>query len=130
MDYDQQVHRVRASSITGSVYHSNSFMALTYYNTRNLPPTQFPSDQVRAIVGYGNSLRRGFNAALGLYYDFRSNTLQHNISQVAYNWDCCGVALELRKFNFGLRKETQIRFSFSLKNIGSFGNLRKQERLF
>jgi LPS-assembly protein len=130
MDYDQQVRRLRASSITGSVYYSNSFVALTYYNTANLPPTQFPSEQIRAIVGYGNSLRRGFNAALGINYDFRSNTMQHNISQVAYNWDCCGVALELRKFNFGLRKETQLRFSFSLKNIGSFGNLRRQERLF
>jgi LPS-assembly protein len=130
MDYDQQVHRFRAASVTGSVYHSNSFVALTYYNTSNLPPTQFPSEQIRAIVGYGNSFRRGFNAALGINYDFRSNTLQHNISQVAYNWDCCGVALELRKFNFGLRQETQLRFSFSLKNIGSFGNLRKQERLF
>lgn len=130
MDYDQQAHKIRAASVSGSAYVSFGFLALTYYNTRNLPPTQFPSNQIRATVGYGNSLRQGMNAAFNFNYDFNSRTLQYSTSQLAYNWDCCGVALELRQFDFGVRNETQIRFSFSLKNIGSFGNLRKQERLF
>jgi len=130
MDYDQQAHKIRAASVSGSVYTNFGFVALTYYNTRNLPPTQFPSNQIRATVAYGNSTRLGLNAAFSSNYDFNSRTLQYSTSQLAYNWDCCGVALEYRQFDFGFRNESQVRFSFSLKNIGSFGNLRNQERLF
>ncbi|MEW5979548.1 MAG: LPS assembly protein LptD [Acidobacteriota bacterium] len=130
MDYDQRVHKIRAASVTGAAYVENKFLALTYYNTRNLPPTQFPSNQIRATLGYGNSTRIGMNAAFSFNYDFRSSVFQYSTSQLAYNWDCCGIALEWRQFDFGARKESQVRFSFSLKNIGSFGSLRKQERLF
>ncbi|PYV38249.1 MAG: hypothetical protein DMG06_26170, partial [Acidobacteria bacterium] len=130
MDYDPQYQRLRASSISGSASISNNSVALTYYNTRNLPPTQFPSNQVRATLVHGNSLRPGVNAGSSLIYDFNAHTFKYSNSQLAYNWDCCVVALELRQFNLGARVESQVRFTFSLKNIGSFGNLRKQERLF
>jgi hypothetical protein len=43
MDYDQQAHKIRAASVSGGVYTSFGFAGLTYYNTRNLPPTQFAS---------------------------------------------------------------------------------------
>jgi LPS-assembly protein len=130
MDYDQQFQRLRASSVTGSAFVSNNLVALTYYNTRNLPPTQLPSNQIRATLIHGNAMKPGVNAGVGLSYDFNTHKLLQSNSQLAYNWDCCGVALELRQFNIGARVETQVRFTFSLKNIGSFGTLRKQERLF
>ena len=130
MDYDQQAHKIRAASVSGGVYTGFGFAGLTYYNTRNLPPTQFASNQIRATVAYGNSLRRGVNVAFSSNYDFIAHQLQYSTSQLAYNWDCCGVALEFRQVDFGARNENQFRFSFSLKNIGSFGNLRNQERLF
>ena len=31
---------------------------------------------------------------------------------------------------FGVRDDTAYRFAFSIANIGTFGNLKKQERLF
>lgn len=130
MDYDPVVRMFRASSLSGSAYLSKGFISLSYYNTPNLPPNQYASNQVRATVGYGNSLRQGFNAAFGVDYDFTTSQLQHSVSQLTYNWDCCGVSLEYMQWNFGIRQENAIRFSFSLKNIGSFGNIRKQERLF
>ena len=40
------------------------------------------------------------------------------------------MALELRQFNIGARVETPDPIHFFPKNIGSFGNLRKQERIF
>jgi len=129
-DYDQQLQRLRASSVTGSFFLSNNAVALTYYNTRNLLPIQLPSNQIRAVLIHGNALRPGLNAGVSLSYDFRTHTFLQSSSQLAYNWDCCGVALELRQFNIGARVETQVRFTFSLKNVGSFGNIRKQERLF
>jgi LPS-assembly protein len=130
MDYDQQAHKIRAASVSGGVYSGFGYAGLTYYNTSNLPPTQFPSNQIRATLAYGSSLRRGVNAATSSSYDFNARQLQYSTAQLAYNWDCCGVALEFRQVDFGARNERQFRFSFSLKNIGSFGNLRKEERLF
>jgi LPS-assembly protein len=130
MDYDPVFHILRAGSLSGSAYLRKGFIYLTYYNTANLPPNQYASNQVRATFGYGNSLRQGFNAAFGVDYDFTTSQFQHSVSQLNYNWDCCGVALEYMQWNFGIRQEHAIRFSFSLKNIGSFGNIRKQERLF
>jgi len=130
MDYDQQFQRLRASSVTETTFISNNLVALTYYTTRNLPPTLLQSNQIRAAFIHGNALKPGVNAGVGLSYDFKTHTLQQSNTQLAYNWDCCGVALELRQYNIGARVETQVRFTFSLKNIGAFGNLRKQERLF
>jgi LPS-assembly protein len=130
MDYDTRLQTLRASSITGSAFVSNNTVALTYFNTHNLPPTQFPSNQIRAAFVHGSALRPGLNAGASLSYDFNTRKFQQSSFQVAYNWDCCGLALELREFNVGARVENQWRFTFSLKNVGSFGNLRKQERLF
>ncbi len=51
--------------------------------------------------------------------------------RLAYNWDCCGLSVEYRRFALGsVRNENQFRFNFALANIGSFGNLRRQEKLF
>jgi LPS-assembly protein len=135
LDYDPKINKLRASSVSSWVYLANNFIGLTYYNTRDLPPNQRPSNQVRFLVGYGNFTRRGVNAAWSVIYDFNTKTRQYNTAQLAYNWDCCGVALELRQVGLrqlGLqyRNESQFRFTFSLKNVGSFGNLRRQERLF
>jgi len=39
--------------------------------------------------------------------------------------------VEYRRFALGaVRNENQFRFNFTLANIGSFGNIRRQEQLF
>jgi LPS-assembly protein len=41
------------------------------------------------------------------------------------------LSFEYRRFSLGsVRNENQYRFAFTLANIGSFGNLKRQERLF
>jgi LPS-assembly protein len=65
-----------------------------------------------------------------MIYDYRLGVLQYATAQVTYNTDCCGISAQFRRFNFGVRDETQILVSFSVANMGSFGTLRKQERLF
>jgi LPS-assembly protein len=130
MDYDPLIGQIRATSLTGRAQFANDFLGMTYYNTSNLPPNQVGSNQLAFTVGHGSSMRKGVNAAFSLVYDFRTNITQYSTTQVAYNWDCCGVAVELRRYNVGVRVESQTRFTFWLKNIGSFGNMRKQERIF
>jgi LPS-assembly protein len=88
-------------------------------------------NQVRALVGYGSPSKRGWSAAANIGYDFEFQTLQYGAAQAAYNWDCCGISVEYRRFSLGtIRNENQYRFAFTLANIGSFGNMKRQERLF
>jgi LPS-assembly protein len=88
-------------------------------------------DQFRVMLRYGNPNRRGINAAGYIGVDANLNFIQFSVYQATYNWDCCGLTFELRRFAIGpVRTDNQYRFAFSLANIGTFGNLRKQERLF
>jgi len=51
--------------------------------------------------------------------------------QTSYNWNCCGLTVEYRKYNLGtVRDDGTYRFNFTLANIGSAGNLRRAEALF
>ncbi len=83
------------------------------------------------MFGYGQVNKRGFSAATNLGFDGGLGSLQYSSAQASYNWDCCGVSMEYRRFNLGtVRDENQFRFTFALANIGSFGNLKRQERLY
>lgn len=88
-------------------------------------------NQLRAMVGYGNPSKRGWSAAANIGVDSEFKLVQYSAAQTAYNWDCCGLSLEYRRFSLGqVRNENQYRFAFTLANIGSFGNLKRQTRLF
>jgi LPS-assembly protein len=100
-----------------------------------LGPGQTPNDvefnQYRAVLGYGSQNKRGFSSAFTMGLDARLTQLQYGSAQITYNWDCCGFNVEYRRFALAqVRNENQFRFSFSLANVGSFGNLRRGERLF
>ncbi len=88
-------------------------------------------NQLRAMVGYGNPSKRGWSAAANVGVDSEFKLVQYSAAQTAYNWDCCGLSVEYRRFSLGqVRNENQYRFAFTLANIGSFGNLKRQTRLF
>jgi LPS-assembly protein len=57
--------------------------------------------------------------------------VQYGAVQGSYNWDCCGLSIEVRKYELGsVRNETAERFNFTLLNIGTAGNLRRAANLF
>ena len=88
-------------------------------------------NQFRILLGYGHPNKRGFSGATAFGFDANLGFLQYATVQTSYAWDCCGVSVEYRRFALGsVRNENQFRFSFNLANVGSFGNLRKQERLY
>src|SRR5581483_8198239 len=88
-------------------------------------------DQFRVQGTYGNVNRRGLNVAASIGVDANLNTVQFSGYQASYNWDCCGVTFELRRLALGpVLSNNEYRFAFSIANIGTFGNLRRQERLF
>ena len=87
--------------------------------------------QFRVALGYGGVARRGFSAASNFGIDSETGKLQFASAQSSYNWDCCGMTVEYRRYAIAnVRNENLFRFTFTLANIGSFGNLRRQERLY
>jgi LPS-assembly protein len=109
------------------------FFATVAYFRLNEPLNfeQPVSNQIRGLIGYGSESRKGFNLITGLGYDFENKTLQNQIVQLSYNGGCCGLAVEYRRINLGqVRAENQFRLAFIIANIGTFGNLRHQERIF
>lgn len=97
----------------------------------NPAPAALEFNQLRWLVGYGNPNKRGLSAATNIGFDVTNQFLQYAAIQSSYNWDCCGISVEFRRLALGaVRNENQYRFALSLTNIGTFGNLRRQERLF
>jgi LPS-assembly protein len=119
--------------------YKESFLTLAQFSTLNLPlhPSPVPpnfeqrSDQVRALLGYGDVNRPGWNVSFGASYDITQAEFQNQIAQINYNGSCCGIGFEVRRFSFGtIRNEDLYMAVFRIANLGSAGNLRRQEKIF
>lgn len=87
--------------------------------------------QMRVWLGFGKPTRPGFSAAANAGIDLDLGTVQYGAIQTSYNWNCCGISVEYRKYELGTaRNDNGYKFNFTLANIGSAGNLRHQEQVF
>jgi LPS-assembly protein len=139
MDFDFQNNRVNASTLLVN-YHIGQVTigggdailqipSQTASTSGIAQPERF--NQFRAALGYGRPGKRGFSAASSFGIDSQSDLLQFINVQTTYNWDCCGATIEYRSYSVAnVRNENLFRFTFNLANIGSFGSLRPQERLY
>lgn len=143
LDYDAKKGYINASTAfvdyrIGEVFIGGSHAmlhapgeALSALVNGSLIPVPTVFNQYRALLGYGHPGKRGLSAGGSLGYDVEQSFLQYGAIQTSYNWDCCGLSVEYRRFALGsVRNENQFRFAFTLANVGTFGNLRRQERLF
>jgi LPS-assembly protein len=130
MDYDPLLGHVTNSEFNGNIKFSKYFVTLGHTQVRTDPVVAPNSNQINGLIGYGQQNRKGWNAAMSLYYDYKRDVLVFMTMQVNYNTDCCGFSVEYRRFNIGARDDTQYRVAFAVSNVGSFGTLRKQERIF
>ncbi len=147
LQYDPQIQRlVTIGTLLKVKPYREIFVTTAFFRLNDNPalsdlPLQPPpvpplfqqplSSQIRALVGYGSETRKGLNLITGMGYDFENKTLQNQIVQFSYNGACCGIAVEYRRINLGqVRTENQFRIAFMIANIGTFGNLRHQEKIF
>jgi LPS-assembly protein len=140
VNYDPQRNRLTAiGTLLKLKPYKESFVTLAHFSTLNLPvnPSPIPlnfqqrSNQLRTLFGYGDQNRRGWNLMLGASYDFTQQAFQNQIVEASYNGSCCGIGFEYRRFSFGtIRNENQYSVVFRIANLGSAGNLRKQEKIF
>jgi LPS-assembly protein len=129
-DYDPLRHGFVNNSISADARRSRYYVSLGHNMVHSVSALSPNANQFRGTLGIGNDDRRGWNAGFNAVYDFREGHMQYATTQVTYNTDCCGFSVQFRRFSFGTRNENQFRLSFAVANIGSFGTLKKQERMF
>ncbi|MBK7931582.1 MAG: LPS-assembly protein LptD [Bryobacterales bacterium] len=129
-DYDTERRRITNSTLQANVRTSSFFVSAGHNHVRSNPVLSPSSNQFIGLVGVGRSDLRGWSAGYSVVYDFRASTLTYTTTQLSYNSDCCGISFQYRRFDLGPRQENQWRAAFAISNIGSFGTLKRQERLF
>lgn len=147
LQYDPQIQRlVTIGTLLKLRPYSHFFSTVAYFRLNDnpiaadLPPNPPPnfiafqqplSNQLRALIGYGDRTRKGWNITTGVSYDFTNQVFQNQLLQVSYNGSCCGLALEYQRINLGqVRTENRFTATLNIANIGSVGNLRRQEKIF
>jgi len=137
-DYDPLVHRIVNSnvSVDGRIklYHvsvGHTLLKADQVLGPNANPVLAPNaNQIRGVISYGSETRRGFSFGFSAYYDYIRGVMDYSQTEVTYNTDCCGLSVQYSRINTGIRDETQFHVSFAISNIGSFGTLQRQQRIF
>jgi LPS-assembly protein len=129
LDYDTQHHRWRNESFSIFWWQKDFSLSGSYFKTNVQEGGVHDSNHVTGQIGYG-SATRGLSSSLTVSYNLKTSQLLNSNTRVNYMWNCCGVALEFNQYDLGLRTESRLSFSFTLKGIGSFGNLKRPESIF
>jgi len=131
-DYDPLRGKVVNTSVNADFRLSNIWSVTVGHNAVRTPTVLSPkSNQLFTIARVGDFNRRGWNFAVSNIYDYRQAIFLYTAIQSTYNTDCCGFSAEWRRFAIGrTRNDNQIRVTLSIANVGSFGTLRPQERMF
>lgn len=135
VNYDFSVSRINFSSVSlgyrfGQWGLSGSETYLRGPIPLN-PTTPDISHYARGLLSYGSPLKHGLSGAASMAFDEHNGFLQYFALQSTYNWNCCGITVDFRRFKIStVRNENQYRFMFSLANIGSFGNLTRRYRIY
>ena len=148
LDYDPRLGRMTASNVYAGYRRGDySFTIGDFHlNAPEAPatPTRASSsltapvpaitsnyNQLRFSASYGGATKTGLSMGSSIGYDFVQSQLQYGAGQAAYNWDCCGLSFEIRRYSLGaVRDDTQYLYSFTLAGVGSAGSLRRAVRIF
>jgi LPS-assembly protein len=138
-DLDTGAKKFTANNFLADIHEGNIFGGISYARlnapgraySEGISSTTSDFSQLRVLGGYGSPTKLGAGLAGSVNLDLKQNSLQYGAVQASYNWDCCGFSVEYRKYELGsVRNEGVERFSFTLKNIGSAGDLKRADRLF
>ena len=142
MDYDPVFNQINASTVFLGQRLTSKWTLLGGETYLHVPGEVIPSNagqilapdisnQFRVQLNYGSLSARGFSGAASIGYDVRNQYLQGATIQSSYNWDCCGLTFEYARWALGsVRNENAYRFAFSLSNVGTFGNLKRLQRIY
>ncbi len=129
-DYDPFRRRPVNSWLTGDWRRSIYSLGLGHNLVRSGPQLSASANEFRGRFALGGENRRGWSSAFDSVYDFRNGVMRHATAQITYNTDCCGFSVQYSRLGLTDRNDHVFRAAFMVANIGSFGTLRRQERLF
>jgi LPS-assembly protein len=129
-DYDPRQHAIVDSTLSVDYRWQKYFISAGNNQVHNDPVLAPAANQFQLRTGFGDPNHRGWNAAVTGVYDYRQAVILYSTAQVTYNTDCCGLSVEYHRYNVGIVDRSEWRVAFSVANLGSFGTLRKQDRLF
>jgi LPS-assembly protein len=138
-DYDTGAKKFTSDNVFVDVHQGNVFGGITYARL-NAPGRSFVEgvassvadfSQMRVLLGWGKPTKAGPSVAANAGLDLNLGSVQYGAVQASYNWNCCGLSVEYRKYELGTaRNENAYRFNFTLANIGTAGNLRRGQQVF
>jgi LPS-assembly protein len=129
-DYDAKLGRLRDASLWATWQHKQLLFSGTYVKTNALDVAMFATDHIQGQFAYKNPAQNGISGSVTLSYNIQSSTLLNSTARFNYLWNCCGVSFEFEHYDLGFRTESRFTFSFNLKGLGHFGNLKRPESLF
>ncbi len=140
LDYDTKTGRINSSNVFAGYRHDNFYAGVGEFKLDVLQTPTSPGNiaaaitsynQLRFLFTYGSPIRKGFSFGANAGYDFVQSAVQFGGMEANYNWDCCGISAEYRRYALGsVRNENQYLFSFTLAGVGTAGNLRRAVRIF
>jgi LPS-assembly protein len=133
-EYDTETNSLRSISASGGVVAGWTLINAAWSVNKSIP--RRVDEKVTTVFHYLNPsvvIRKPGNA-FGGSYSFNFDMLKKdfmNQSVIAhYHTQCCGIAIEFQKFNFGTRagpagvpRDRRFNLSFTLAGIGTFSDL-------
>jgi LPS-assembly protein len=130
-DYDPYYRHIVNSGFSMEYRYQKYYFRARNNSVHADPLLTPPANQYGFAAGFGDPQHRGWNAGIDGVYDYRQGYLAYTTTQVTYNTDCCGFSVQYRRVNIaGVRDDSRWYVAFSIANVGSFGSLKKQDRLF
>jgi LPS-assembly protein len=127
---DAHLHTLAGAS-PGNGSPGTTTGTITGTGTNTPTPPEIDFNQLRMSAIYGSPIKTGLSAGMSLGYDYTLDRLQYGQVQANYNWNCCGLSFEVRRYSLGTVPEhTTFLYSFTLANVGSAGSLSWAERVF
>ncbi|HEX4036960.1 MAG TPA: LPS assembly protein LptD [Acidobacteriaceae bacterium] len=146
LDYDVKAGKITSSNIFAGYQQGfwrlqfgdsylNVPLGVTPLTTAKAPPLSpnepNPYNQIHMSAIYGAASKLGPSFGLNTAYDLIHQQLQYGAVQAQYNWNCCGLDFQYRRFSLGsIRDDSEYFYSLNLAGVSSVGDLAHRISLF
>jgi LPS-assembly protein len=132
-EYDTQVHALRSLAANGSFFAGWASTTAGWSVNRFIPELGGSPSSASHYLNASTVIRKPGNAFSTTYafnLDLKTKDFLNQRIIAHYNSQCCGIAAEYQKFNFGTRagavgvpRDHRFNLSFTLAGIGTFSDL-------
>jgi LPS-assembly protein len=131
-EYDTQFHALRTLAANGGLNEGWVSTQVGWSQTRYIPGYN-TIDSASHFLNDAISVRRPGGVFGGTYvfnYDLKNDAFVNQRLIATYNSQCCGIAVEYQKFNYGaavstvgVAQDRRFNISFTLAGIGTFSDI-------